>query len=350
MNGTSALPARGGRSLPRRILGGLIIPALCWAVMSIACRVAGTSLFTGMSTLRLFVRGLTYVLLLSFGVSINMHTGRFDFSTGAVMLLGGVSGALIAYGNGWGPWGMLAISIPTGAAAGCLSGLLYIHLRLPPMIIGLGMTLVLEGLVAIITDGCRPVGFGTDATYYRFSVDIPAMLCLGSVALLLMILIFHYTRFGYDYRALQTGQRIAVNTGVKERANALICYALSGALFGAAGAVSLCSTNGITPTIDFSTIASMFACFLPLFFSGFIVKFCNKQIAILLGCIGYEFIQIGFGQLSFKLAAFTSDVYKVIEAGILVLFLIYLNNEGPIIDILTMRRRRDTRGRKESAA
>ena len=163
------------------------------------------------------------------------------------------------------------------------------------------------------------------------------------------MLLFHYTRFGYDYRALQTGQRIAVNTGVRERANALGCYTLSGALFGAAGAVSLCATNGTTPTINFSTIASMFACFLPLFFSGFIVKFCNKQLAILLGCIGYEFIQIGFGQLSFTIAAFTSDVYKVIEAGILVLFLIYLNNEGIITDILTMRRYRQHIPKKETS-
>lgn len=355
MNGTTALPSPGRALTPRRrvirsLVGALIIPFLCWIAMALACRLAGTTLFTGVSTLRLFVRGLTYVLLLSLGVSINMHTGRFDFATGAVMLLGGVTGALIAYGNGWGPWGMLMISIPTGAAAGCLSGLLYISLRLPPMIIGLGMTLVLEGVVAIITGGCRPVGFGTDASYYRFSVDLPAMLVLGCVALLLMILIFHFTRFGYDYRALQTGQRIAVNTGVRERANALGCYTLSGALFGAAGAVSLCSTNGVTPTINFSTIASMFACFLPLFFSGFIGKFCNKQLAILLGCVGYEFIQIGFGQLSFKLASFTSDVYKVIEAGILVLFLIYLNNEGLIVDTVTLRRFRDSRGRKETAA
>ncbi|MDY3924320.1 MAG: hypothetical protein SOZ03_01345, partial [Eubacteriales bacterium] len=84
--------ARHGQSWLRRGAGMLVIPALCWAVMALACALAGTSLLTGVSSLRLFVRGLTYVLLLSFGVSINMHTGRFDFSTGAVMLLGGVCG------------------------------------------------------------------------------------------------------------------------------------------------------------------------------------------------------------------------------------------------------------------
>ena len=123
----------------------------------------------------------------------------------------------------------------------------------------------------------------------------------------------------------------AVNAGVNEKANAVICYTVAGLLFGAAGAISVCSTNGVTPTINFSTIASMFACFLPLFFSQFINQFCNKQIAVLMVCVAYEFIQIGFGQISSVKAFFTSDVYKVVEAAVLVLFLIYLNNEDLIL-------------------
>lgn len=318
----------------RRAAGVLVIPVLCGAVMAACCAAAGTRLFSGTSTLRIFLRGLVYVLLLSFGVSINMHTGRFDFSTGAVMLFSGVLGALAAYENGWGPWAMLGISVAAGAASGCLTGLLYVLLRLPPMIIGLGMTLVLEGVTAIVTGGCKPVGFGTDPSYYRFSVNIPALLTIGTIALLCMVFLFRFTRFGYDYRALQTGRLIAVNTGVDEQTNAVICYAVAGALFGAAGALSLCGTNGTTPTINFSTIASMFACFLPLFFSGFIQKFVDKQVAILFGCIAYELLRIGFGQISFAVASFTADVYSVIEAVILVVFLIYLNNEGLILGTL----------------
>lgn len=333
--------------------GVLLLPALSWAVMSVACRIAGTALFTGASTWQLFFRGMAYVLLLSFGVSINMHTGRFDFSTGATMLLGGVSGALIAYGNGWGPGAMLLISMLVGCATGLFTGWLYVLLRLPPMIIGLTMTLVLEGVVAIITDGCKPVGFGTDASYYRFAVTPGWMLLIMLLSLAMMTVLFHYTKFGYDYRALQTGQKIAARSGVGEGGNAIGCYAIAGLLFGAAGALSVCSTNGVTPTINFSSIAFMFSCFLPLFFSGFIIKFCNKQLAILMGCVAYELIQIGFGQLSFVDAGFTADVYKVVEAVILVGFLIYLNNEKTIAEFVTlrrwMRRRTQPKGEDETA-
>lgn len=333
----------------KKLGGVLILPLLCGVIMALACRIAGTALFTGSSTWQLFFRGMAYVLLLSYGVSINMHTGRFDFSTGATMLLGGVSGALIAYGNGWGPIGMLLVSMLVGCVTGLFTGWLYVLLRLPPMIIGLTMTLVLEGLVAIITDGCKPVGFGTDASYYRFAVTPLWMLLIMLAAVVFMVVLFHYTKFGYNYRALQTGQKIAVGSGVNENENAIICYAAAGLLFGAAGALSVCSTNGVTPTINFSSIASMFSCFLPLFFSGFIMKFCNKQVAILVGCIAYELIQIGFGQISFADAGFTADVYKVVEAVILVLFLIYLNNENTITDFVTLRRKRSAGRGRENA-
>lgn len=326
-----------------RCAGIFSIPVLCLAVMAIACGVAGSALFTGYSTVQLYLRGLAYVLLLSFGMSINMHTGRFDFSAGATMLIAGVIGAKIAYATGAGPVAMLFISTFSGAIVGCVTGSLYVLLRLPPMIVGLGMTLILEGVVAILTDGCKPVGFGVDASYYQFAVDPIPMLLVSFAALCLMILLFHYTGFGYHYRALQSGQKIAVNTGIDEKSNAVVCYSVAGLLFGAAGALSICSTNGVTPTINFSSIASIFSCFLPLFFSGFIGKFCNKQLAIFLGCIAYEFIQIGFGQISFSVAAFTADIYRVVEAAILVLFLIYLNNEEKINEYLTLKRwmRRD---------
>lgn len=327
-------------SVIRKSAGAVSLPLLTGLLMAVVCRIAGSALFTGVSTFQLYVRGLAYVLLLAFGMSVNMHTGRFDFSAGAVMLLSGVVGAQLSYSAGAGPVAMFFISVLVGSLAGCLTGLLYVSLRLPPVIIGLGMTLVLEGVVAIITDGCKPVGFGTDSSYYRFAVTIPAMLLICAGALILMVILFHYTTFGYDYRALQTGQRIAVNTGVREKQNAVWCYLIAGIMFGGAGAISVCSTNGITPTINFSSIASIFSCFLPLFFSGFIEKFCNKQLAIFLGCIAYEFIQIGFGQISFRISAFTPDVYSVVEALILVLFLIYLNNENAVQNLFRFRRDR----------
>ena len=331
-----------GKDIIKRIVGILIIPVLCYVLMEIACRINNTSVFSGgYSTVQIFLRGLTFVLLLSLGVSINMHTGRFDFSTGAVMLISGVIGAKLAYNLGLGPVGMMVISGISGLAIGCIIGILYVISKLPPMIIGLGMALILEGFVAIISDGLKPVKFGSDASYFQFATNPLALAVIMVIALTIMIILFHYTKFGNDYRALQSGQKIAVNTGINEKLNAVVCYTVAGFLFGLAGALQICGTNGVTPKINFTTIASMFACFLPLFFSGLISKYLNKQLAILLACISYEFMQVGFGNIMFNNAAFSIEVKSLVESIILVLFLIYINNETKIVEVVMLKKWRE---------
>lgn len=327
-----------GIQIIKKITGIFIIPLLCYGIMEICCQINNTSIFSsGYSTFQLYLRGLTFVLLLSLGVSINMHTGRFDFSTGAVMLISGVLSAKVSYSLGLGPIGMMVIACFTGIVVGLIIGLIYVISKLPPMIVGLGMALILEGIVAIISGGLKPIRFGTDSSYYQFAINPVCLVIISVLALSVMIILFHYTKFGNDYRALQTGQKISVNTGVNEKLNAVVCYTVAGGLFGVAGALSICSTNGTTPTINFTSIATMFACFLPLFFSGLISKYINKQIAILLSCMAYEFLQIGFGSIMFVNAGFTLEIRSLVESIILVLFLIYINNENKIVEIVMLK-------------
>ena len=45
------------------------------------------------------------------------------------------------------------------------------------------------------------------------------------VAVLVIIIgLFDYTKFGYDYNALKNGQKVAVNTGIKEIPNAIASF------------------------------------------------------------------------------------------------------------------------------
>ncbi|MCQ3035717.1 MAG: hypothetical protein MJ248_05865 [Bacilli bacterium] len=335
----------------KKAFGVIIIPLLCFVIMEIVCLANGRTLFSGGApTFQSFTRGITYIVLLSLGVSINMHTGRFDFATGATMVISGVVGAQFALATGMGPIGMCLCAVVVGVVCGAISGTLYVVTKLPPMIIGLTMTLILEGVTAIITDGCKPIKFGTDPSYYQFTINFWASLVIVVLALAVTVILFSYTKFGYDYSALQTGQKISVNTGINEKKNAIFCYMIAGGLFGVAGALSVMSTNGITPTYNFSTIAKMFTCFLPLFFGGFAAKYINKQLGIFVGCIAYEFIIIGFGQLAAVDVAFTPDAQKVVEAVILVLFLIYTTNEHAIQEFVMLKNLRKKLAEKKAAA
>ena len=237
---------------------------------------------------------------------------------------------------------------------GALSGGLYLALRLPPMITSLGVALLLEAIAYIVAGGSESNSVVTrqptvsDQMRQFIGSNGGSAIWLALIlvtALALMIVIFHYTKFGYDYRALQSGQQIAVNTGANEYANAMGCYIIAGMLAGAAGMLFGCQIQytRVSAYLNFGTVSKMFDAFCPLFFSGFVGRFCNKQVAIIVSVVGYEFLQLAFGNINAVDTTFTSTVYGIINSVILVLFLIYLNNENKVIELVTFKKWRAAR-------
>ena len=50
--------------------------------------------------------------------------------------------------------------------------------------------------------------------------------------LLILSYILGYTKFGYNSKALKTGQKNAVDVGINEKLNAVLCYVIAGGLMG----------------------------------------------------------------------------------------------------------------------
>lgn len=315
-----------------------VMPILCFALMALLCAVAGTTLFRGgeSGNVGSFFKNVCYYALLSFAVSINLHTGRMSFDCGAIMVLSTTVGFMVGVGND-----NVLLTLLVAAVVGCLlsaiSGALYLLLRLPSMIVSLGTTLIFEAIAYLLV---RAFAYNGDIEtiylrraltprLFNFTSDIVAMIAMALTATAFMIVVFHYTRFGYDYRALQGGQRIAVNTGVAEAGNAIVCYLITGVLLGLAGVVNFSFATAVQPSINFGTVSLMFECFCPLFFGGFLAHYINKQAGILVGVVSYSFIQTGLGQIR-NAQNWNNFVIPLINATILVLFMIYQTNESAI--------------------
>lgn len=333
----------------KRIVGIAAIPAICLIVSLIMCASFGTVLFKDGNSMSTYMYGTVYLTLIAFAVSINLHSGRFDFSIGATVTLTSTIVIVLAC-NGCDNMGLLLlIALVSGALAGLVSGGLYLLLRLPPMICSLGVSLLYEAIAYVIAGGSEQnnvimknqAASGIMKAFVGAGGKSPIYLILILVtSLAFMIVVFHYTKFGYDYRALQSGQKIAVNTGANEYLNTLICYVISGLMTGAAGMLFGCQIQytRVSAYLNFGTVDKMFTAFCPLFFSGLVMRYCNKQVAILISVLGYEFLQLAFGNMSAVNTTFTSTIYGIINSVILVLFLIYLNNENKVIEIVTLKK------------
>ncbi len=322
----------GKSSIAKRLLGICTIPAGTILIFYIICAFRGIAFFETSNHVLIFFRSVATVTLTTFALSINLDSGRFDFSLGSIALLASVVGSTITLNYGLPPAAMLVITLIAGIVLGAFSGLLYVLLKLPALITSLGVTLLYESLVSIISGS--GVSFGTQPELTQFSKGIPNMILVIVIALAFMYIVMNYTKFGFHYAALKDGQKVAVDTGIKEVGNAIGCYAIAGAMMGMVGYINATLTGTIQASLDFGSIGAMFVAFLPMFIGGFIGRFSENHFGMVLGAVTYAAIQLGFVRLGLS-----SEVQSLVSALVLVGFLIYLNNEHTLAALFTGKKK-----------
>ena len=311
----------------KKITGTLVIPVITLAAVWIICSSQGVKLFETQLNVLTFIRTVANVALVTFALSINLNSGRFDFSLGSVALLSSVISAKLVLSLNWGPAAMLLLSLCFGVLFGLISGAVYVSVKLPPIIVSLAVALLYEGLSFTLTGG-HGVSFANSASLLGFA-SIPNFLIIIAVTLVFMVVVFDHTRFGYEYKALLSGQKVAVNTGIREIPNALICYAVAGGLMGVQGFISATTNGTIQMSLNFGSISPMFMAFLPMFIGGFIGRYSNDKLGYLLGALSSALISLVFVRLNVS-----SSTQQIISAALMVTFLIYLNNEGKLKNLL----------------
>ena len=317
----------------KKITGTLVIPVMTMIAVWIICSSQGVKLCETQLNLLTFIRTAANVSLVTFALAINLNSGRFDFSLGSVALLSSVLSAKIVLALNWGPAAMLLLSLCFGVLFGLFSGAVYVSVKLPPIIVSLAVALLYEGLSFTLTGG-HGVSFAGNASLLGFAT-IPNFLIIIAVTLVFMIALFDHTKFGYEYKALLSGQKVAVNTGIREIPNVLACYAIAGGLMGVQGFISATTNGTIQMSLNFGSISPMFMAFLPMFIGGFIGRFSNDKLGYLLGAVSSAFISLLYVRLNVS-----SSVQQITSALLLVCFLIYLNNEGKLKGLFTRNDRK----------
>ncbi|MBQ6464407.1 MAG: sugar ABC transporter permease [Pseudobutyrivibrio sp.] len=319
-------------STPKRIIHTLAIPVLVAVVLELLCLTQGQNIITNAKSFDNFVVYTAIVMITTMALSINLNSGRFDFSLGSMAALSSVIGAQITYSLMAGQKGssfvMLIITLIVGVVLGLISGGIYVILRLPPIITSLGVTLIYEGILYTLTSGKYVMKTVQNNSMSAFVSTWVYAFIIITVVLIFMIVVFEKTTFGYDYLALKSGQKVAINTGIKEVKNALICYGICGGLMGIVGFLNAARNTTINGgQLNFGSIAIMFTAFLPMFIGGYIGGYCNEKVGYLLAAVCMSLLNSTFAVFSNQVTASTQSI---INAVLLVVFLIYLNNNNLI--------------------
>ena len=138
---------------------------------------------------------------------LNLAFCGVDTSTGSQMYLACIIGGNIALSLNLGGVGVLAFSMLFGMLAGGFVGFLFINMRILPMVLGLGISLVYECISFSMYNQQGLNLFGKPGVSILSNWGFIIVVTL--LVMLVMTYLFQYSGFGYNRRAIQGNQKLA---------------------------------------------------------------------------------------------------------------------------------------------
>ncbi len=271
----------------------LALPLAVWAIMeALVYFTQGTHVISTTLDIKNLIRGAGISAAIAFALSMNLTSGRMDLSLGSQRVASTIVGGLIAVQMGLSGVWILIFAVIAGVVFGGLVGVLYVTLRIPPMVLGIGMACILECVGFAMSDG---VGFRmTGISGVEILSDVNFTIFVVGIIMVLMLVLMTYTRFSYHFRAVRGSQKIAKSSGINVFVNVAICYTVAGVLVAVSGVLdaafsgSMAASMGLTS--NGSIMSNMFAMMIGC---NFLSKYINQSIGIVSAAVALKIFSMG---------------------------------------------------------
>lgn len=272
--------------------------------------------------------------ILGWGVLFNIKVGNWDFSVGSQVLLAAIIGGNIAMKLNLGFIGFILACCLVGLICGGIVGILYYFLKIPTIIVSIGMLLIYESLGSIVFDGS---GVKVPSEWVILS-KFPNNLILLVIVGLLAYQIMNRTKFGYNIRAVGSSANIAQANGVNAYKVKMAALTMAG-LFAGIYAVTNLGMNGVQRTV--SSMGTMATCFdaMMCVFVGMALSYgANIVVSIYIGSFFMQIIKLGF-----MVFGLPNEFNSIVIALIVLVFMAMNNNPEGFANIKELLKKKAPR-------
>ena len=226
-------------------------PIVVALILIAALLILGEALSPGFASLRQILRLAIVAALLGIvaaGQNLVILGGRegIDLSVGGVVSLSAILAGNIMSGQDGGILPAVLACVAVGALFGLFNGLGVTLLRIPPLVMTLGMLGVLQGLLVVIRQGI-PSGRAAPAlsqfVSQPFLLGLPGIIWLWIAIGLFMAFLLKRTVFGHRIYAIGSNEQAAFMAGVPVRTVRVALFMLSG-MFAAVAGICLLGYSG----------------------------------------------------------------------------------------------------------
>lgn len=199
---------------------------------------------------------LSLPLFIILGVALVFVTvaGEIDLSFPSTVALSGLSFSLMFEATGQNFWLALLASLATGVLAGLANGFLVTRLGLSSLITTLGMNFALIGLTQILNQGETRMFTEFSESPIRSALvgnvgPIPAQMFWGLGFALVLGLVFHHHRFGYNVKVAGDNAEAGRSMGVNIELTKTLCFVLVGVASSLVGVLSILMNSTYYATV-----------------------------------------------------------------------------------------------------
>jgi len=218
-------------------------PLVVALILIAALLLLGEALSPGFASGQQILRLLIVAALLGIvaaGQNLVILGGRegIDLSVGGVVSLSAIIGGNLMNGADSGILPAILGCIAAGAVIGLFNGLGVTLLRIPPLVMTLGMLGVLQGLLVVIRNGIpsgRAAPGLSQFVTQPFLLGLPGIIWLWVAIGLLMAFMLGRTVFGHRIYAIGSNEQAAFMAGVPVKRTRIALFMLSGAFAAVAG-------------------------------------------------------------------------------------------------------------------
>lgn len=308
-----------------RIAKAAAVPLIAWVIMQVIdMAFAGMGVINNAADVKTLFRNLISSLAFALAIGANLNCGRMDLSLGAQMYAGVIFGGNLALMFHLGGIGVLLLSMVVGGICGVVIGFVFIKLRILPMVLGLGMTLVFECVCFAINNQQGVILFGKPGV--EILSNITFVVIVSAAIVLAAYYLFQLSSFGFKYRAIQGSQKLAADAGINIYSNCVLCYVIAGVLVACAGVFTTIYQGNLTPVLGMSSNGKVFTNMFPMVLGTWIGLLChNRELGILMGSVTVNIIILGLTKLGLS-----SSVQNVVVYALFLIFVIYNTNSSKI--------------------
>jgi ribose transport system permease protein len=302
----------------KQIIGNILKTLALPLAVFIILVIATGGRFANFRIITTILRQSIVPAIIAWGLMLTFAVGSMNFSAGALVLCSTIIGGNLMKLTGTGLFGLILLTLVVALLLSVLMGFLFNKMRIPSIVLTIGLVLVFEALPRVFFEG--GVVIPTKVTYLATPPHI-------FIILILMLAVFYIIcnklPFGHNLRSLGNNQEIANKVGLNSDKVKFTCFVISGAFLGVAAILYGSTKSEVRNVAALGSMSIMMDAFMGVFLATFLARFCDLSIAVLISSFTMKMISNGF--VAMGLSATVRDI----TTGLLLFVLLAVSaNQG----------------------